>query len=247
MIHAFLLIGQSNMAGRGKAGEVAPIENPHLWMLRNGRWQPMTMPVNPDRPFAGVGLAERFADLYQRDHDVEVGLIPCADGGTRIEQWQPGGLLFDHAVMQTQLAERTASLAGILWHQGESNCKPGRFDGYAERFETFYTALVKELHAEKQPFLVGGLGSFLSELPEESAYYERLNVILEETARKHPMIGFVSAEGLQGYPDHLHFTANAQRTLGERYYRAFCAMEPKDRVFSEKPHEDNANRPIRNR
>ena len=242
MMHAFLLIGQSNMAGRGKIGEVEPIDNPHLWMLRNGRWQPMSTPVNPDRPFAGVGLSERFADLYQLDHDVEVGLIPCADGGTRIEQWQEGGLLFDHAVMQTRLAERTASLAGILWHQGESNCKDGRFDGYRERFEAFYAAIVRELHAKEQPFIIGEMGSFLQKLPEESVYYESMNTCLRSIAEEHPMIRCVSADGLTGYPDHLHFTAEAQRLLGERYYRAFRALEPMNRFFTEKPSMDNAVR-----
>ena len=65
MIHSFLLVGQSNMAGRGFAHEVEPIQNPRIKVLRNGRWQPMYVPVNPDRPFSGVNLAESFADLYQ--------------------------------------------------------------------------------------------------------------------------------------------------------------------------------------
>ena len=45
MIHSFLLIGQSNMAGRGDIGDVAPIANPSLRVLRNGRWQRMFVPV----------------------------------------------------------------------------------------------------------------------------------------------------------------------------------------------------------
>ncbi|MBQ2401175.1 MAG: hypothetical protein II311_04070, partial [Lachnospiraceae bacterium] len=34
----------------------------------------------------------------------------------------PGELLYDHAVMQSKLAQRTSEIAGILWHQGESDC-----------------------------------------------------------------------------------------------------------------------------
>jgi len=50
VIHSFLLIGQSNMAGRGIIGEVPAIDHRGLmFMLRNGRWQPMTEPINPDR------------------------------------------------------------------------------------------------------------------------------------------------------------------------------------------------------
>lgn len=46
MIHAFLMVGQSNMAGRGIASEVEPIQNRHIKVLRNGRWLPMYVPVN---------------------------------------------------------------------------------------------------------------------------------------------------------------------------------------------------------
>ena len=48
---SFLMLGQSNMAGRGNFGEVEEINNPLCKMLRNGRWQYMSEPVNPDRGF----------------------------------------------------------------------------------------------------------------------------------------------------------------------------------------------------
>ena len=87
MIHSFLLIGQSNMAGRGYINEVEPINNPRIKVLRNGRWQDMFVPVNPDRPFSGINLAESFCDEYSKEHDTDVGIIPCADGGTALSQW----------------------------------------------------------------------------------------------------------------------------------------------------------------
>lgn len=40
-ICSFLMIGQSNMAGRGEFGEVEPISNNKCFMLRMGRWQLM--------------------------------------------------------------------------------------------------------------------------------------------------------------------------------------------------------------
>ena len=50
MIKSFLMIGQSNMAGRGFIDDVPPIYNERIQMLRNGRWQMMTEPINYDRP-----------------------------------------------------------------------------------------------------------------------------------------------------------------------------------------------------
>ena len=242
MIHSFLLIGQSNMAGRGVIGDVERIDNPHLKMLRNGRWQPMTAPVNPDRPFSGVSLAESFADAYQKDHNADVGLIPGADGGTQLEQWKEGSLLFDHAMLQARLAERTSTIAGVLWHQGESDCHPGLAETYRERLEVLYAALTKALHLKNVPFILGGLGDYLSELEEEKQYYPLVNRQLREFAAAHPMTAFVSAENLEGKPDHLHFNAKALREFGLRYYEAFRTVEPKDRVFIEKPNEDDTLR-----
>ena len=58
----------------------------------------MFRPVNPDRKTAAVCLAESFAELYRENHpDAEIGIIPCADGGTSLIQWRPGSLLLDHA------------------------------------------------------------------------------------------------------------------------------------------------------
>jgi len=131
LIHSFLMMGQSNMAGRGKIGEVPPIISPSIHMLRNGRWVMMSEPINPDRqvhptiekfPVSGISLAASFAGEYAKHFNCDVGLIPCADGGTSLDDWAVGDLLYDNAVFQAKLAQRTGELAGILWHQGEGDC-----------------------------------------------------------------------------------------------------------------------------
>ena len=66
MMHSILLIGQSNMGGRGFKEEVEPIVNDKLYVLRNGRWRAMYVPVNPDRVTSGINLSESFADLYAK-------------------------------------------------------------------------------------------------------------------------------------------------------------------------------------
>lgn len=89
------MLGQSNMAGRGFLNEVDPIYNEKIKMLRNGQWQMMTEPINYDRPVSGVGLAASFADAWSKAHpDEEIGLIPCAEGGSSLNDWHPEGILF---------------------------------------------------------------------------------------------------------------------------------------------------------
>lgn len=50
---SFLLIGQSNMAGCGSLKEAHEIDTSRIYTLRNGRWQKMFRPINPDRGFQG--------------------------------------------------------------------------------------------------------------------------------------------------------------------------------------------------
>jgi len=236
MIHSFLLIGQSNMAGRGFRDEVEPIQNGNIKVLRNGRWLDMYTPVNPDRAFAGVNLAESFADLYQKDHGVDVGLIPCADGGTCIDQWCVGGVLFDHACYMAELASRTSTIAGVLWHQGESDCSDDRYPYYEEKLIAVMEAFRKKLGLSDVPFLFGGLGDYLAncECAPECKKYEYINKQLKSAAAKLPMTGFVSAQGLGANPDNLHFNAQALREFGIRYYEEFLKLEDKSKVFYEK-------------
>lgn len=242
MIHSFLLIGQSNMAGRGFVNEVEPISNKRLKVLRNGRWFRMYAPVNCDRPFSGINLAESFADMYAKEHDVDVGLIPCADGGTRIDQWRVGGLLYDHALYQARLASRTSTIAGVLWHQGESDCTAERYPYYAEKLQVIMDSFRRDLDLHDVPFLLGGLGDYLPLYADHLTNYVHINAALENYAKDNPMTGFVPAQGLKPNPDNLHFCAESLREFGLRYYRVFQSLEDKNKVFTEKDDEFSAAR-----
>ena len=79
LVDSVLMLGQSNMAGRGDMEQVKPIRNPMCYMLRMGRWQPMCEPVNPDRGIfegryrSGISLAASFADEYAKHCGSAVG------------------------------------------------------------------------------------------------------------------------------------------------------------------------------
>ena len=244
MIHSFLLIGQSNMAGRGRPADVTRISNPRIKVLRNGRWQKMFVPVNPDRSFSGISLAESFADAYANEHGVDVGLIPCADGGTSLSKWREGGLLYDNAVYQTRLADRTSTIVGVLWHQGEADCAPSLAELYYEKALAIFSALRRDLKLHDVPFILGGLGDFLAKHPTSPALsnYPAVNAELQRIANENELYGFVSAEGLSDNGDTLHFSAPALREFGLRYYDVFKKLEKKDRVFVEKVAPDDAVR-----
>ena len=229
-IKSFLLAGQSNMAGRGNFGEVPPIENPLCHMLRNGRWQPMTEPINPDRPIfegifrSGVGLSASFADEFAKDRNEHVGLIPCADGGTMVSQWLPGEILFDHAVMQTRLAMRTSDFAGILWHQGEQDCKPERIVTYKEYLIRVLTGFREALGAEDLPIIMGEITLIFPPDQTPDEYPATINRIIHEVAEELPHCAVASSEGLTLKDDWTHFDSASYREFGKRYYAAYKSV-----------------------
>lgn len=223
-MYSFLMIGQSNMAGRGFIHEVPAIENERLYVLRNGRWYRMFVPVNFDRPFSGISLAESFADVVSTHYGVDVGLIPCADGGTRLNQWMPGEVLYDNALAQAKLAQRTSEIAGVLWHQGEADCAEDRYPLYYEKCSHILSSFRKDLGLHDVPFLVGGLGEFLPKCRENLKNYSYINEALQSMARDKEYIAYVPADGLTSNPDNLHFNAVSLREFGLRYFEVFRPM-----------------------
>lgn len=225
---SFLMIGQSNMAGRGDVGDVPRINNEKCFMLRNGRWQKMHEPINPDRPIfeskykSGISLAASFADELAKYTSTPVGLIPAADGGSCLDEWQKGTLLFDHAVLLTRLAMRTSVFSGIIWHQGESDCLTEEdLVAYREKFLSFVHDIREALGAEDLPFIAGELPRGL--VPDRifSDRPERFNLLLHELCYEIPSFAVVSSEGIEMKSDGLHFSAQGQRKFGRRYFEAY--------------------------
>ena len=224
MVKSFLMLGQSNMAGRGFLHEVDPIYNEKIKMLRNGQWQMMTEPVNYDRPVAGVSLAASFADAWSKAHpNYEIGLIPCAEGGSTLNDWHPQGTLFQHALSEARFALESSEICGILWHQGESDSNNSLHETYYEKLSFIIETLRKELKLEDVPLIIGGLGEFLGKtgFGKYSTEFQEINEQLRKFAHEQQNCYFVSAEGLTANPDGIHFNAVSQRKFGYRYFEAF--------------------------
>ncbi|MCO7124605.1 sialate O-acetylesterase [Sporolactobacillus shoreicorticis] len=221
---SFLLIGQSNMAGRGFKHEVPPIYNERIMMLRNGRWQMMTEPIHFDRPVAGVGLAASFAEAWCKDHAGEkIGLIPCAEGGSSIDEWSLDGTLFRHAINEAKFAMEDSELAGILWHQGESDSQDGKYKVYYEKLSRIFNGIRRELSVPDSPFIIGGLGNYLGKVAfgAGGVEYQLINDELQKYAQDNGNCYYATAEGLTSNPDGIHLNAMSQRLFGIRYYEAY--------------------------
>jgi hypothetical protein len=232
--HLFLLVGQSNMAGRGEVTPDDQYPDPRVLMLsREGRWVPAVDPMHFDKPaVVGVGLGRTFGlEIAKATPGVTIGLIPCAVGGSPIETWEPGAFdeatkthPRDDAMARARLALPAGTLKGILWHQGESDSTPERAGLYAQRLHALIARFRTELTAPTVPFIAGQMGIF----PESpwSAEKKIVDRVHQDLPAQVKGTAFVSAGGLTHKGDKVHFDAASYRELGKRYAAAFLAMKP---------------------
>lgn len=224
MIKSFLMLGQSNMAGRGFINEVPQIYNERIQMLRNGRWQMMTEPINYDRPVSGISLAGSFADTWcSQNKEDTIGLIPCAEGGSSLDDWDIDKVLFRHAINEAKFAMESSELVGILWHQGENDSFNGNYKVYYKKLLLIIETLIKELNCPDVPIIIGGLPDFLGKegFGKNCTEYELINKELERFAFEQDNCYFVTAAELTSNPDGIHIDAISQRKFGLRYFEAF--------------------------
>ena len=219
----YLLIGQSNMAGRGvvEAHDRVPI--PGIFALSKANlWVPAIDPLHWDKPeIAGVGLGRSFAVALKGSADI--GLIPAAFGGTSLEQWKPGSDLYQEAVRRTRVAMKAGTVRGILWHQGEAETTADLAKSYVPRFALMIIALRNELQLPDVPVIVGALGPFLEK--DKHPFAEEVNRQLQLIPAQIPHSAFVATDGLHDKGDKLHFDSASQRELGQRYATAFLTLK----------------------
>jgi hypothetical protein len=223
-LELFLLIGQSNMAGRGavEAQDREPLARVFT-LNKELQWAPAIDPLHFDKPdIAGAGIGRSFAKaLLRANPNVSIGLIPAAFGGTSLDQWKPEGKLYTDAVRRAREAMKSGRLRGILWHQGESDSGQEQdARSYRERFAAMIRQLRADLGAPDVPVVAGELGEF-----HAAPFGSVVNEQLATAPLKVPRSAFVSSNGLTDKGDKTHFDTKSLREFGRRYALAFLSLD----------------------
>jgi len=228
----YLLIGQSNMAGRGATDAASQPESPKIWsMNRHNEWKVAADPLHEDKPtVVGVGPGLTFAqEILKKYPDRPIGLIPCAVGGSGIDDWQPGvrheqtGIYaYDEMLARVKEAQKRGVIKGIIWHQGESDSAPEKKDAYAAKLEGFFQRLRNDTRTENVPIVVGTLGDFYVAKNPDAGF---INVVITDYAKGNRLVYLASASGLTDKGDDTHFDTASARELGRRYAGAFLKKE----------------------
>lgn len=222
--HLYLLLGQSNMAGRGKVEAIDTLTHPRVLMLDKAEnWVLAKDPMHFDKPAAGTGLGLTFGKVMANENtNIRIGLIPTAVGGSSINYWFADSLFqqtntypYDDMIRRAKKAMETGTLKGIIWHQGESDSNSEQaVTEYAEKFQAMMAALKSDLGIESIPIVVGEIGYFFY---PKASYAEKMNGVIRQIAESDRCIGVVSAAGLTHKGDSTHFDSNSYHALGMRY------------------------------
>lgn len=228
--HLYLLIGQSNMAGRGVMADQDKVAHPRLLKFtKENAWAPATDPLHFDKPIAGVGLGSSFGRaMAEANPDATIGLIPCAVGGTPLARWSKGGDLYLQALERAKLALKDGTLKGILWHQGESDSGNERTaSSYGERLAKMVQDFRADLGADEVPFVAGRLGEFLKRADKDGkpSHWPLVNEQIAALPKAVSNSASVDSTGLKHKGDAVHFDSPSLREFGQRYAEAMKRLQ----------------------
>jgi len=221
--HLYLLIGQSNMAGRGKMELKDKVVVPRVLMLNKANeWVSAVDPISFDKTIAGVSLGRTFGiEMAKADPKVKIGLIPCAVGGTPIRRWQQNGDLYKAALKRAKIAQKDGVIKGILWHQGESDSgKEETAKIYEQQLLAMVNAWQWDLNGGDIPIVVGEMGRFY----QRAKFKHVVDAALKALPSKVKHAAWVSAGGLNHKGDVVHFNATSYREFGKRYAAKMQAL-----------------------
>lgn len=210
--HLYMLAGQSNMAGRGETDSLSTPNNIRILMLNEeDEWSIARDPLHFDKPkVAGVGPGLAFGQkmlTYEKDKNVRIGLIPCAVGGTSIDQWQDS--LYDESVERLRIALQYGVIKGIIWHQGESDSSEEKSEVYINKLQKLIARYRDETGNDDLPFVAGELGYYKEN-------YKLINNELKKLTDIVPFSAVATSEELKHKGDGTHLDSESARKLGER-------------------------------
>jgi sialate O-acetylesterase len=249
----WVLAGQSNMEGHGDLVDVEqPSPLVHSFDMED-RWRlaeeplhvtvsavdPVHWPLNaqkePERlsgqPLEtylagrkkGAGLGLPFAVEMVGRTGIPIGLIPCAHGGTSMEQWSPalkdreGESLYGSMYRRLQAAG--GRVKGVLWYQGESDASPKAAPAFLSNFENFVKAVRADFQQPDLPFYYVQIGRHIDN--SNVAEWNRVQLAQLRAEAEVPHSGMVASVDLQ-LDDAIHVSTQDLKRLARRLANRVC-------------------------
>jgi sialate O-acetylesterase len=171
----------------------------------------------------GAGLGLPFAAEMVRRTGIPIGLVPCAHGGTSMDQWDPalrdkgGDSLYGATVRRVRLLG--GKVTGILWYQGESDANPKAAPLFQEKFERLVAAFRADFGQPDLPFYYVQIGRYVN-LPG-AAEWNAVQEMQRKAEAAIPHSGMAAAIDFT-LDDGIHVGTRDHKRLGARLARLAC-------------------------
>lgn len=213
-----------SFAGGAGGGEWVPAKEPlFVGAEREGK----VAGVGPGLPFA-IALAARNASA------AAIGLVPTAEGGSALAEWEAGGALAARSADRVRAALAAApagsSVRAVLWYQGETDALDAAAAAtYADRLAPALAALRKEAGGDATPIVavaVVAAPPLVARFNAADGVAAVRAATLDLPARMaRAAVVDAASVGPAFMPDGVHLTADAQVRLGAALAAALDGVE----------------------
>jgi len=239
----WILAGQSNMQG---IGDLQNVEEPSIYVNMFGYNETWSLAIEPlhwlldsidpvhhpglsdenlekarksakRNAVVGAGCGLPFAKEMVKETGVPIGLVPCAHGGTSMEQWSPekrdegGNSLYGS--MYRRFLSVGGRVKGVLWYQGESDANSEAAPLFHDRFINLVKAIRQDFNDPNLPFYYVQIGRFVinRDIPEWNIIQEQQRLCAQEI----PNCQMVTSVDLE-LDDLIHISTNGYKRIGKR-------------------------------
>ncbi len=176
--------------------------------------------ISRQKPIGRTGPGIYFARHLAAATGRNIGLIPCALGGSKIDQWDPAGKSHGDSSLYGAMLHRVRSagfehIKGLVWYQGESEALMGQADSYEAKLLNLIDSFRKDIGRPDLPVLVVQIGRFLIRDPAGDFNWEALRNVQLKTVADRPGIYLTTGIDLE-LDDVIHLSSPAQQRLGVR-------------------------------
>lgn len=175
---------------------------------------------------AGVGPGLFIGQYLCGQSGVPQGLIPCAFGGTCMQDWLPENLTPTSQYRHTlrRFWEIGGNVRGMLWYQGESDLNWLCAAKLHDRMEHMVSAFRKDFDLPELPFVQVQIGRTQGcddcQLDRIAAWHK---IRCLQAEMRFPLFATVSAANAT-YQDTIHLDTPSQRCIGKAAAMQMCAL-----------------------
>jgi len=227
-VWVFIMAGQSNMAGRGQVEPMDTLPDSRILSINKaGELIIAKEPLHfyePTRTGLDCGLSFAKTLTDQLPHRITVLIIPTAVGGSSVTQWLGDSTyravqLLTNFKQKVEMGKRYGEIKGILWHQGESDANQRDLPLYKNKLTQLFTRFRTMVCDAQLPIMVGELGSYSGK-----ADWQNINKEIHAYATADNHTTVINTADLKHKGDTVHFNAEGQRMLGQRFADAYLKL-----------------------